>query len=451
MLKTTCDKKSQKEVKMVRIEKVIENSLSAKLGICDGDVLISINGHEINDVLDYRFYLAEKNILLEIKRGEQIIKFDISKKTYDDIGLEFETPLMDKKQRCENKCIFCFIDQLPKGLRDTLYFKDDDSRLSFLHGNYITLTNLEKKDIDRIVEMHISPVNVSVHTTNPELRCKMMHNKRAGEVLSYLDVLANEGIEICGQIVLCRGINDGKELEKSLHDLASLYPRLRSVAIVPSGLTSYRENLYPLTPFNKESSMEVINQVEEINEYYRKKHGKSLFFCSDEFYLMAEKSLPNDEYYEDYSQIENGVGMLRSFECEVEGFLKTLSSQETKIKRSISIATGVASYSFICDMVAKIQRKCKNISCNVYKIVNDFFGHTITVSGLVTGVDMINQLKDKELNDELLISRSMLRAEGDLFLCGTSLEELEKELKTGVTVTECDGASFVLSVLGLEE
>ena len=436
---------------MVRIENVIKNSLSARCGIRNGDILISINGHEINDVLDYRFYLAEKQISIEIKREDEILKFNVCKKTYDDIGLEFETPLMDKKHRCENKCIFCFIDQLPKGLRETLYFKDDDSRLSFLHGNYITLTNLEKKDIDRIIEMHISPVNVSVHTTNPELRCKMMHNKRAGETLSYLNLLADAGIEICGQIVLCRGINDSKELDKSLHDLALLYPRLKSVSVVPSGLTAYRENLYPLTPFDKASCNEVIDQVERINEYYRKKYGKSLFFCSDEFYLVAERALPSDEYYEDYSQIENGVGMLRSFECEVEGFLKTLSSDETKIKRNISIATGVASYDFICNMVSKIQKKCKNIVCNVYKIENDFFGRSITVSGLVTGVDMINQLKGKRLGDELLISRNMLRAEGDLFLCDTSLEDLEKELKTKVRVSECDGAAFVLSVLGLEE
>jgi putative radical SAM enzyme (TIGR03279 family) len=264
-------------------------------------------------------------------------------------------------------------------------------------------------------------------------------------------LLADAGIEICGQIVLCRGINDADELDKSLHDLAILYPRLKSVSVVPSGLTAYRENLYPLIPFDKASSNEVIDQVERINEYYRKKHGKSLFFCSDEFYLVAERDLPSDEYYEDYSQIENGVGMLRSFECEVEGFLKTLSSDETKIKRNVSIATGVASYDFICNMVSKIQKKCKNIVCNVYKIENDFFGRSITVSGLVTGVDMINQLKGKRLGDELLISRNMLRAEGDLFLCDTSLEDLEKELKTKVRVSECDGAAFVLSVLGLEE
>ena len=434
---------------MVKIEDVLNNSLSEKCGIKKGDILLSINNYNINDVLDYRFYLAEKSVCLEIKRGEEIIKFQIEKNTYDDIGLEFETPLMDKKHRCENKCIFCFIDQLPKGMRESLYFKDDDSRLSFLHGNYITLTNLEEKDIKRIIEMHITPVNISVHTTNPELRCKMMHNKRAGDVLRYINILTQGGIDICGQVVLCKNINDGLELEKTLHDLASYYPRIKSVAIVPFGMTKYRENLYPIEQFNKEDCEKIINQVEEINEYYYKKYGKSLFFCSDEFYLSAKRELPKDEYYEDYSQIENGVGMLRSFECEVEGFLKTLSKEERKIKRTISIATGVASYDFICNLVSKIQKKCKGIQCNVYKIINDFFGHTITVSGLITGVDLINQLSGKELGNELLISRNMLRAEGDLFLCGTSLGELISALKTNVRVTDTDGVSFTEAVLGL--
>ena len=435
---------------MVKIQKVIKDSLADNIGILEGDVLVSINGREINDVLDYRFYLADKRLCIKIKRDSEN-EFIIEKQIYDDIGLEFETPLMDKKHRCENKCIFCFIDQLPKGMRETLYFKDDDSRLSFLHGNYITLTNLEKKDIDRIIEMHISPVNISVHTTNPELRCKMMHNKRAGEVLSYIKMLSDAGIEICGQIVLCRGINDGEELTKSLNDLAQFYPNLRSVCIVPSGLTKYREKLYPLKGFDKSSSREVIKQVESINKFYRKKYGKNLFFCSDEFYLMAEKKLHNDEYYEDYSQIDNGVGMLTSFEKELDLYLKVLSSDERKIKRTISVATGEAAYDFICKMVKRIKKKCKHVECNVYKIVNDYFGHTITVSGLITGVDMINQLKGKTLGEELILPRNMLRAEGDLFLCNTSVDELSSKLDIKVGIAEIDGASFVDAILGLKE
>ena len=436
---------------MVKITEVIPDSRASKVGIKDGDVLKSVNGHEINDVLDYRFYLAEKTVGLEIIREGKTLSFVIEKDTYDDIGLEFQTPLMDKKHRCENKCIFCFIDQLPKGLRDTLYFKDDDSRLSFLHGNYITLTNLEKKDIERIIEMHISPVNVSIHTTNPELRCKMMHNKRAGEVLSYLDMLASGGIDICGQIVLCKGINDGEELLRTLNDTAKLYPRLQSLAVVPSGLTAYREGLYPLEPFDKESSRKVIEQVEKVNAHYHKKYGKNLFFCSDEFYLMAEKELPKDKYYEEYSQIENGVGMLRSFECEAHAFLDTLTKEEKEVKRHISVATGTLAYDFIADTVKKIERKCKNVKCEVYPIVNDFFGHSITVSGLVTGVDLAKQLSGKELGEELLISRNMLRAEGDLFLCGTSLDGLKEKLGVNVLPVENDGGSFVAAVLGITE
>ena len=437
---------------MVRIEKIISDSIAEECGIVQNDILLSVNGHEIKDVLDYRFYLADCEIELMVKRDSEIICFEIEKEMYEDIGLEFETPLMDKKHRCENKCVFCFIDQLPKGLRSSLYFKDDDSRLSFLHGNYVTLTNLDKKDIERIIEMHISPVNVSVHTTNPELRCKMMHNKRAGETLEYLQMLKDGGIEICAQIVLCRNINDKNELEKTLHDLALLYPQLSSVAIVPSGITKFREKLYPLIPYDKESSLEVIDLVERINSEYSKKHNKNLFFCSDEFYLMAGKELPSDSYYEEYSQIENGVGMLRSFECELELFLKTLSQEERSIKRNISIATGASAYEFISSCVQKIQRECNNIKCNIYKIDNDFFGHTITVSGLITGTDLIKQLKNKELGNELLISRSMLRSEGDLFLCNSSLEDVKAALG-GVEITPVaqDGAGFVLAVLGIKE
>ena len=436
---------------MVKIESVIPKSLASACGIMDNDILLKINGKEINDVLDYRFYLTEENVILEISRNGEIIEFEIEKDCYDDIGLEFETPLMDKKHRCENKCIFCFIDQLPKGLRETLYFKDDDSRLSFLHGNYITLTNLERKDIERIVEMRISPVNVSVHTTNPELRCKMMHNKRAGEVLDYLNILYDGGIDISAQIVLCRGINDGKELTRTLDDLAKLYPRLTSVAVVPSGLTKFRDNLYPLIGFDKQSAKDVIALVKGVNERYYKDFQKNLFFCSDEFYLMAEEELPCDEYYEEYSQIENGVGMLTSFETEVDIFIKTLSKEEKSIERTVSVATGDASYDFICKMVDKVKGQCKGLNCNVYKVLNDFFGHTITVSGLITGKDLVNQLSGKELGKELLISRSMLRSEGDLFLCGMSIDELKEKLGVNITTVEQDGASFVLALLGIEE
>ena len=434
---------------MVRIENIIPNSIAYECGICKDDVLVSINDREINDVLDYRFFLTDCEIELTIKREKETIIFSIEKEMYEDIGLEFETPLMDKKHRCENKCIFCFIDQLPSGMRESLYFKDDDSRLSFLHGNYITLTNLERKDIERIVEMRISPVNVSVHTTNPELRCKMMHNKRAGETLSYLKILKDGGIEICAQIVLCRGINDGLELESSLRDLAELFPQLSSVAVVPCGLTKYRQSLYPLQPFDKESSAQVIDSVEKLCKEYNEKFGKNLFFCSDEFYLMAERELPSDLYYEEYSQLENGVGMLKLFETEMNLFLKTLTDEEKQVERNISIATGDSAYGFICNAVSKVQEQCKNIKCNVYRIENDFFGHTITVAGLITGIDLIKQLKGKELGNELLISRTMLRSEGDLFLCNSSLTDVENSLGVRVTPVMQDGGGFVEALLGI--
>ena len=315
----------------------------------------------------------------------------------------------------------------------------------------MALTNLEKRDIERIKEMHISPVNVSVHTTNPELRCKMMHNKKAGVVLEYLDMLASGGIDICAQIVLCRGINDGKELVRSLNDLVKLYPRLSSVAVVPSGLTKFRDGLYPLKPFDKTSARDVIRTVERINAIYAHKLGKNIFFCSDEFYLLAGKKVHKESYYEGYSQLDNGVGMITSFEQEAYSFLKTLSNEERNIKRSISIATGTASYPFISKLVKTIQKKCKGLDCKVYEIINDFFGHTVTVSGLITGVDLINQLAGNNLGEELHISRSMLKADEDLFLCGTTLDTLAGELNVKVIPDEQDGASFVASLLGIKE
>ena len=277
---------------MVTITDVLPHSRAARAGVLPGDILLSINGHDITDVLDYRFYLTERSVVLKLHRGAELLDVTIRKGEYDDIGLDFATPLMDQKHCCANRCVFCFIDQLPKGMRDSLYFKDDDSRLSFLHGNYITLTNLGDRDIDRIIEMHISPVNVSVHTTNPELRCTMMGNKRAGKVLAYLDRLAEAGIAICGQIVLCRGINDGAELDRTMHDLERLVPALRSVSIVPAGLTKHREGLYPLSLFEPDEAAAVIAQVNAFGEQCLARHGTRLFFCADELYLKAGLPLP---------------------------------------------------------------------------------------------------------------------------------------------------------------
>ena len=298
---------------MVRITYVGKHSRAHKAGIKKDDVLLSINGNEINDVIDYRFYLADENLDLMVDRDSKRMHFSIMKEQYDDIGLDFETPLMDKKHSCKNKCIFCFIDQLPKGMRETLYFKDDDSRLSFLHGNYITLTNLTEADVDRIIKMRISPINISVHTMNPDLRVKMMKNKRAGEVLSYLDKIRDAHLTMRGQIVLCRGINDGEELNFSMKKLSEYYPWIDSVSVVPAGLTKYREGLYPLTQYTKEESRKIVETINFFGDSMKEKNGSRLFFPADEFYLKAELPLPDEEYYEGYPQIENGVGMLRSF------------------------------------------------------------------------------------------------------------------------------------------
>ena len=434
---------------MVTIIDVERGSRAERAGVLSGDILLSINGHEIRDVLDYRFYLAEREITLQLHRGAALLDVRIRKQMYDDIGLVFETPLMDKKHSCTNKCIFCFIDQLPKGMRDTLYFKDDDSRLSFLHGNYITMTNLSQEDIDRIKEMHISPVNISVHTTNPELRVQMMKNRFAGEVLGYIRQLADAGIKLRGQIVLCRGINDGEELARTMRDLAEYYPAMDSVSIVPAGLTGHRENLYPLSPFTAGECAEVIRQVSVFGDQCVEKYGERIFYCSDEFYNKSGTPLPPYEYWGEFSQIENGVGMLSSLGHEFEFALSMLSDEEKSTERDISIATGEAAYGFICDLIDKAKQECPNLHCRVYCVKNEFFGGQVTVAGLLTGKDLADQLADQPLGGELLLTRTMLRAEGDMFLCDMTPEELSGKLGIPLRFSDCDGAEFLDALLGL--
>lgn len=433
---------------MVTITGVEKASPAAKHGILPGDILISINGHDINDVLDYRFRLTEKKITLLIHRGPDLKEITIKKDEYSDIGLEFETYLMDKKHSCRNKCVFCFIDQLPKGMRDTLYFKDDDSRLSFLMGNYITLTNLSEEDVDRIIEMKTSPINVSVHTTNPELRVKMMKNKNAGKVLSYLRRFADAGISLNCQIVLCKGINDGKELERSMTDLAALYPSLVGVSIVPAGITNYREGLCHLEPFTAEEAAEVIDIIDKFGEKCLKKFGTRLFFSSDELYIEAGRELPGEDYYEGYPQIENGVGMIRSMDGEFTDELDFLDEYDLEKPRKVSVATGAAAYDFIKSLADRLCEQVPTLECHVYKIINDFFGHNITVAGLLTGKDLANQLKGKDLGDRLLIPRVTLRSEGDVFLDDTTPEWLSEQLG-GVEIVpvESTGNDFVSKVL----
>lgn len=435
---------------MVEITGILPGSRADKAGLRKGDILLNVNGREIHDVLDYRFHLASDRVSLQVHRGADIIDFNIHKSTYDDIGLEFATPLMDNKHRCENGCIFCFIDQNPKGMRESIYFKDDDSRLSFLHGNYITLTNLSREDIDRIIEMHISPVNISVHTTNPELRVKMMKNKRAGRVLEYMKILADAGTKMRGQIVLCRGINDGTELDRTMRELTEYYPSLDSVSVVPAGLTGYRQGLYPLEAFDEDTSREVIRQVTDFGDVCSRRFGERIFYASDEFYIKGRVSLPEYDFWGEYTQIENGVGMLSSFRHEFEIMMSTLDKDELSAEREVSVATGEAAYDLIRELSEALCKKCPKMNIHVYCVKNNFFGGHVSVTGLLTGRDLETSLKDQKLGEELLLSRTMLRAEGDLFLCGMTPEELESSLGVKITFTENDGGEFLLSLLGLE-
>ena len=441
---------------MVKITHVDERSRAGKRGVMAGDILTHINDNEINDVLDYRFYLAEREVTLALLRDGEEYRVTIKKGEYDDIGLDFETPLMDKKHSCKNGCVFCFIDQNPDGLRESLYFKDDDSRLSFIHGNYITLTNMTDKDVERIVKMRFSPINISVHTTNPELRVKMMKNKRSGEVLRYLDDFKNAGLNMCGQIVLCKGLNDGEELERSLRDLSLYHPQMTSVAVVPAGLTKFREKLYPLTDFTADEAGAIIDLINRFGDENLKKYGSRIVFAADEFYLKAGRPVPDSEYYEDYPQIENGVGMLRSFMDEFNFGFEDICEINSELEkrddlRSVSVATGAASFDMISEMSEKIMRNCPKMQIKVYKIVNNFYGESITVSGLLTGKDIYEQLKAEPLGEELFVPASAIR-QGDCdFLCGMKLSELEEKLGVKTTPISADGYEFLHSITAFTE
>ena len=437
---------------MVRVELVEKGSPAYKKKVRVGDILLSINGNEIRDVLDYRFYLAEREVLLSFSRDGEKYEVLVKKGEYDDIGLGFETPLMDKKQSCKNGCIFCFIDQNPEGLRESLYFKDDDSRLSFIHGNYITLTNMNDEDIARIVKMRFSPINLSIHTTNPELRVKMMKNKRSGEVLKYLDDFKAAGLSMCGQIVLCRGVNDGDELLRSLRDLSKYFPEMGSVSIVPAGLTKFRDKLYPLTDFTSEEAAAVIDVIDSVAKEMLSLYGSRMFFAADEFYLKSGRPLPDEEYYEGYPQIENGVGMLRSFLSDFSIAWEDIADMRDSLKkvRRVSIATGVASYPMISRLAEQLSSFINNLEISVYQIKNNFYGESITVSGLLTGCDIYDQLKDKELGDELFVPANCLRDGEDVFLCGMTLDELRHKLAVKISVSENDGYEFVRDMLGAD-
>lgn len=430
----------------VLIKDVIKHSPADKKGIKAGDSLVKISGHEITDFLDYQFYTKDSKISVVFERDGKTKAVWIKKDEDEDLGLSFETYLMDKERHCKNKCIFCFIDQNPKGLRESIYFKDDDSRLSFLFGNYITLTNLSERDVEKIIEMHISPVNVSVHTMNKELRVKMMKNKNAGASLDILHRLSENGIAINTQLVLCPGINDGEELRYSLDKLSDLGPSLQSIACVPVGVTKHREGLFDMPQYTKESAGEVIDIVNEYGEKFKEQYGTRLVYAADEFYLKAQREMPEGEYYETYCQIENGVGMWTSLK---EEFLFEIENcNDSDPESHISVATGVAAYPLIKELADIFEKKYNKSKIDVYEIKNDFFGHSITVAGLITGNDLINQLKDKSLPQTLAIPSVMLRSEGDLFLDSVSTQEVEETLGVTLKVDDCTGGSLFGSFMG---
>lgn len=430
----------------VEITGVQKLSPALRAGIQPGDQLISMNGNEIADVLDYMFYAAESRVELVLERQGETIQTVILKSEYDDLGLEFKSFLMDDKRRCHNNCVFCFIDQMPPNMRETLYFKDDDARLSFLQGNYITLTNLKQRDIDRIIRMRLN-INISVHTTNPELRCKMMNNRFAGEKLDYLRQLADAGIMMNCQIVLCPGLNDGAELERTLTDLGELMPSIQSVAVVPVGLSKFRTGLHPLTPLNKASAEEALDLIERFQSRFLKEYGTRLVFASDEFYLKAQRPIPPAEYYEEYPQYENGVGMIRSFEDEFDDALAQTECEAAP--RRISVATGVASSKLLQNLVVKAIKKWHNVHCEVFAIINHYFGENITVAGLVTATDLIAQLKGKPLGEELLLPSAMIKKDSDLFLDDYTIGQVESALNVKITLVENDGWVFLQRLLGI--
>ena len=434
----------------VIIKSVERGSPAYKAGIKSGDNLVSIDGNEIMDVLDYRFYQDNERLTVEVIDSSGKTKTArIKKDEYEELGLEFETYLMDKKHSCRNKCVFCFIDQLPKGLRESLYFKDDDSRLSFLFGNYITLTNITEHEVERIIKMHISPINISVHTTNPDLRVKMMANKNAGKALQIIDRFNSAGIKLNCQLVLCPGYNDGEELERTLSDLSRL-ENAECIAAVPVGLTAYREGLAEIEPFNKQTAGAVLDIIDKYGDICLKKYGQRRIYGADEFYLLAEREIPEADYYGDFLQLENGVGLWSLLRSEALDALN-VSDYKLEDERSISLVTGEAAYPLIKMIADKCMGKNPLLKARVFPIKNNFFGGKINVSGLVTATDIEAQLKNEDLGEELLIPSVMIRAEGDMFLDSVTVDELSERLGVKITPVNNDGYELVDAILGIKE
>ena len=428
------------------ISRVLPDSIGEELELEPGDALLSINGQPVEDVFDYRYLMNDEfvTLLIRKKNGEEW-ELEVEKEYEDDLGVEFENSLMDEYRSCSNHCIFCFIDQMPPGMRETLYFKDDDSRLSFLQGNYVTLTNMSDYDLDRIIKFHLSPINVSFQTMNPKLRCKMLHNRFAGDALAKVDRLYKGDVTMNGQIVLCKGINDRDELEYSLEKLSEYAPVLQSVSIVPVGLSRYRKGLYPLESFDKEDARYLISQVERWQKIMVKKHGIHFVHASDEWYLLAGRKLPEEERYDGYLQLENGVGMLRLLGTEVRQAVAERDGDDRKL--SVTVATGRLAAPYIAGCMDVIREKYPNITSEVIAIKNNFFGEKITVSGLITGQDLIEQLSGRKLGDRLLIPCNMLRSGEDVFLDDITITELSEKLGKEIIVVDPGGADLVSAVL----
>ena len=445
------------------IKEVLPGSIAAELDIAAGDRLLAINNEIIEDIFDYQFYVEDTyiEILIEKPDGEQWV-LEVDKDEDEDLGIIFDNGLMDDYRSCHNKCIFCFIDQMPEGMRETLYFKDDDSRLSFLQGNYVTLTNMSDHDVERIIKYHLSPINISFQTTNPELRCMMLHNRFAGDALKKVDRFYEGGITMNGQIVLCKGVNDGAELERSIRDLTKYLPYLESVSVVPVGLSKFRDGLYPLEPFDKEDACAVIDEIEKWQNKIYPEYGLHFIHASDEWYILAEREMPEEYRYDGYLQLENGVGMLRLLLNEFEDALETekqIRKNDRKEKaaedigqsderREVSIATGKLAYPYILKIAEKVQHAFPEYQIHVYPITNYFFGERITVSGLLTGQDLIAQLKDKPLGDKLLLPHNILRSGEDVFLDDIHLPELEKTLQVPIDIVKSSGYDLLNSILG---
>ena len=439
-----------KKTKEHVIKTIESGSIAEELELEPGDVLVAVNGQPVKDVFDYHYLINEEYLEILVRKADgEEWELEIEKEYEDDLGIEFENGMMDDYRSCSNKCIFCFIDQLPKGMRDTLYFKDDDSRLSFLQGNYVTLTNMSDEDVQRIITYRMEPINISFQAMHPELRCQMLHNRFAGDALKKVDRFYEAGIVMNGQIVLCKGVNDGKELEYSIEQLVKYLPYLQSVSVVPVGLTRYRDGLYPLEPFTKEDACAVLALIHSWQDRLYKEYGSHFIHAGDEWYLLAEEEIPTEDSYDGYMQLENGVGMIRLLQEEVREELAALAGDDCE--RRVTIATGELAAPILEELGQEIKAKYPKLDLQVKAVKNEFFGGKITVAGLLTGQDLKKQLADLNLGEELLLTEHMLKSGERVFLDDVTVEELSGALQVPITIVKSDGKSFLDAVLGRSE